>query len=798
MKRKPIILLTIPLALIYLSLVTVSYIGYTHIFQDVDNATEILHCDEYAQSLIDEGWQIVENNDTYITLRDPDNPDRFTTILWALDTSTTYSSTSDGHIRGEGSTYASARDDTSGTIDDTSEYLVVGQYRSGNTYQVYRAFLFFDTSAIDDNAVFSSGTLSFCPHSDLSDVDFDITIQSGMPTYPHDPLEVGDVDRTHYSGDGGSWNTSNYVDTVNYVDITLNTTSLNWVNLTGTTKYCLRSSRDINNIAPGDGVNERFGIRTTEENSINKDPKLVLTYTVNNPPSTPTINSPSDGSTTDDTTPDLKVNVSDPDGDSITKYDILVDNNSDFSSPEINLTDQSCNVASGGVLTHTCTTLSASQTYYWKIRVKDTYHWSEWTDGTWDFYINDAPSTPTLNSPSDGSTTYDTTPDLVVNVSDPDSDNITLYDILVDNNSDFSSPEINLTDQSCNVASGSTLTHTCTTLSTGQTYYWKIRVRDSSLWSEWTDGTWDFYIEENYAPSVDITDPTTTQSGNVTITYTLTDANSDTCSITVQFSEDGGSSFSSATEGTGGDGTSGLSSSPTGTEHTFVWDTNTDIGIDDQSDIQIKITPHDGLVSGTADTTSNFRVDNNNDPTLTYTGESNYTTSYVYPTSAYENDIYTFRVCYTDLDNQAPTEIQVWIDNDQDGEYSLEEKYDMADVDGSDSDYTDGKLYYKSIAMDTTGNIKFKIYAIDGITGVYTTETTVEVLTRESNVPSGGGTTHSSSQYTVPPPTTLPSTISAPSKKIPLKISPLSDKFYLFGGAFVVFLMLVVVIVKRM
>jgi hypothetical protein len=113
----------------------------------------------------------------------------------------------------------------------------------------------------------------------------------------------------------------------------------------------------------------------------------------------------------------------------------------------------------------------------------------------------------------------------------------------------------------------------------------------------------------NTSPTVSIVTPTGTQSGNVPISYTLRDNESDTCSIQVQYSEDGGLTFHAATQGPGGDGPTNLNSSPTGISHVYVWDSLADIGQTDQSDIRLRMTPFDSR-EGTSDTTEDFRVDN--------------------------------------------------------------------------------------------------------------------------------------------------------------------------------------------
>ena len=59
-------------------------------------------------------------------------------------------------------------------------------------------------------------------------------------------------------------------------------------------------------------------------------------------------------------------------------------------------------------------------------------------------------------------------------------------------------------------------------------------------------------------PTASVTTPTGLQTGDVTIAYSLADAESETCSIAVQYSPDGGQTWNSITAGPGGDGTTGL------------------------------------------------------------------------------------------------------------------------------------------------------------------------------------------------------------------------------------------------
>lgn len=123
------------------------------------------------------------------------------------DSCSEFSSTSDGCIYANNAVYATAQAAATGTVADGASTFDIGQTLDG-TYQVDRGYLFFDTSAIPDGAAISSAILYLRIQDDVSDANFDLTICDGMPTYPTDPLAVGDFDKTHYTSGGGIVNTS--------------------------------------------------------------------------------------------------------------------------------------------------------------------------------------------------------------------------------------------------------------------------------------------------------------------------------------------------------------------------------------------------------------------------------------------------------------------------------------------------------------------------------------------------------------------------------------------------------------
>jgi len=180
----------------------------------------------------------------------------------------------------------------------------------------------------------------------------------------------------------------------------------------------------------------------------------------------------------------------------------------------------------------------------------------------------------------------------------------------------------------------------------------RIRITPTDTDGEGTAGsTTSFTVDNDTLPSVEITTPEDPVSGDVTIEYALSDAESDNCSIVVEYSEDGGTTWETATAGTGGDGTTGLTSSPDGTDHTYVWDSLTDLGTVYDTDVQFRITPTDTDGEGDTATSGNFTVDNDalptvvvTDPTTTQRGQ----VTIAYTLSDAESDECTILVEYSD------------------------------------------------------------------------------------------------------------------------------------------------------
>lgn len=192
-----------------------------------------------------------------------------------LDGASFNSTSSDGYIYKTGAVYSTVRTSVSGdSLTNTTTSLYLGQSYGGGVYSIYKSYVYFNTSPIPDAENIVSAWLRLYGMDDWSDTDFSITIQNGQPIYPHDPLILSDYNMTLYSGDGGAFNTTGFI-TTGYNDIEFSTTGLGWINVTGMTKLCLRSSREIAGNTPTGS--EHLRVYAMEVGS-SQEPELVVQY----------------------------------------------------------------------------------------------------------------------------------------------------------------------------------------------------------------------------------------------------------------------------------------------------------------------------------------------------------------------------------------------------------------------------------------------------------------------------------------------------------------------------------------
>ncbi len=112
--------------------------------------------------------------------------------------------------------------------------------------------------------------------------------------------------------------------------------------------------------------------------------------------------------------------------------------------------------------------------------------------------FNYAPLDPVLNNLNDGGFLADTTPTFSFNLVDTDLGASVRYQIQVDNNADFSSPEIDFTELTLVATPRLGATYTPTTGLPNDTFYWRVKAIDNEgLESNWTEATLGFSLDTN-------------------------------------------------------------------------------------------------------------------------------------------------------------------------------------------------------------------------------------------------------------------------------------------------------------
>jgi hypothetical protein len=150
-------------------------------------------------------------------------------------------------------------------------------------------------------------------------------------------------------------------------------------------------------------------------------------------------------------------------------YNVQVDNNDDFGSLLINQDGLTSTE-------YTASGLSAGTTYYWRVAAENSCGVASSWSSTRNFTTSWTPETPSLSTPSNGATCQSASLTLSWN----SVSGATAYDVEADNNDDFSSPVTSQTDLSGTSASVSGL-------SSGTTYYWIVRAKNScGVYSSWS------------------------------------------------------------------------------------------------------------------------------------------------------------------------------------------------------------------------------------------------------------------------------------------------------------------------
>ncbi len=253
-------------------------------------------------------------------------------------------------------------------------------------------------------------------------------------------------------------------------------------------------------------ANDSYGETTSSEWS--------FTTFFNDPPAEPVDPTPANESIGEEMSPELEVNVSDPDGDNMTVefYDAsdhtIIGTNTDVSN---------------GTTSITWNGLSEGTTYRWYAKADDGYNTTR--SAVWHFKTNTAPEEPENPSPGDSATGVALSPELSVDVTDMDDDPLTVTFYNADNDAEI--------DTESAVSNGSTASVTWSDLSQDTEYSWYVEVSDGRL--DETSSTWTFTTVANQEPEVTSQSPedgSTDVGWSPSLSVDVTDPDGDSMTVT--------------------------------------------------------------------------------------------------------------------------------------------------------------------------------------------------------------------------------------------------------------------------
>lgn len=152
----------------------------------------------------------------------------------------------DGYVWKSDTTYSAAHDSATGTVTDASGSIRIGQNRvAADDIRVYRGGLFFNTSAIPDDAIISYADIMLELGGDYSDVDFYACIVDGddlgTGLIATDYAVLGNSDAIRATFDSADWAGIEG----SYIPFVLSAGGISDISLNGTTAFGLRSYWDI-------------------------------------------------------------------------------------------------------------------------------------------------------------------------------------------------------------------------------------------------------------------------------------------------------------------------------------------------------------------------------------------------------------------------------------------------------------------------------------------------------------------------------------------------------------------------
>ena len=175
----------------------------------------------------------------------------------------------DGYVGYEGwepeDTWDSVHDATAGTTADYSTPPMVGGIYRINMYGIYRIFLPFDTSAIDDSETIETAQVRlWCGTPNTPPARLSYIVQGSQASTSELTTDDYDACGTTIGSDGIAPAAETGYNGTGFHYWTLNSVGKGWVNKKGYTKLCLRDANDISDTDPNDDWDNTYLLAQSE------------------------------------------------------------------------------------------------------------------------------------------------------------------------------------------------------------------------------------------------------------------------------------------------------------------------------------------------------------------------------------------------------------------------------------------------------------------------------------------------------------------------------------------------------